>query len=102
MLTSDRGVGALDDSPADHVAWWALGCLLATLRGGGLATIMPQAAASEITGLKAIQLLPPIASRTVSVLRRDGAYRTAASRAFVRMLEASDWASLRGDPPAAA
>jgi LysR family transcriptional regulator, cyn operon transcriptional activator len=75
---------------------------LATLRGGGLATILPQAAASEITGLKAIQLLPPIASRTVSVLQRDGAYRTAASRAFVRMLEAWDWASLQGDPPAAA
>src|SRR5579859_1613012 len=63
-------------------------CLLAVLEGGGLATIMPQAAASEITGLKAIQLLPPIASRTVSVLQRDGAYSTAASRAFVAMLEA--------------
>lgn len=76
-------------------------CILAVLQGGGLATIMPQAAASEITGLKAIQLLPPIPSRTVSLLQRDGAYRTAASRAFVEMLEAWDWVSLRGDPTAA-
>ena len=98
----DRYLQANAAHPRIAVELNSVGCLLATLRGGGLATIMPQAAASEITGLKAIQLLPPIASRTVSVLQRDGAYRTAASRAFVRMLEARDWASLRGDPPAAA
>jgi LysR family cyn operon transcriptional activator len=98
----DRYLQANAAHPRIAVESNSVGCLLATLRGGGLATIMPQAAASEITGLKAIQLLPPIASRTVSVLQRDGAYRTAASRAFVRMLEAWDWASLRGDPPAAA
>jgi LysR family cyn operon transcriptional activator len=98
----DRYLQANAAHPRIAVESNSVGCLLATLRGGGLATIMPQAAASEITGLKAIQLLPPIASRTVSVLQRDGAYRTAASRAFVRMLEARDWASLRGGPPAAA
>jgi LysR family cyn operon transcriptional activator len=98
----DRYLQANAAHPRIAVESNSVGCLLATLRGGGLATIMPQAAASEITGLKAIQLLPPIASRTVSVLQRDGAYRTAASRAFVRMLEARDWASLWGDPPAAA
>jgi LysR family cyn operon transcriptional activator len=100
--TIDRYLQANAAHPRIAIESNSVGCLLATLRGGGLATIMPQAAASEITGLKAIQLLPPIASRTVSILQRDGAYRTAASRAFVRMLEAWEWASLRGDPPAAA
>ena len=98
----DRYLQANAAHPRIAIKSNSVGCLLATLRGGGLATVMPQAAASEITGLKAIQLLPPIASRTVSVLQRDGTYRTAASRAFVRMLEAWDWVSLRGDPPAAA
>lgn len=100
--TIDRYLQANAAHPRIAIELNSVGCLLATLRGGGLATVMPQAAASEITGLKAIQLLPPIASRTVSVLQRDGTYRTAASRAFVRMLEAWDWVSLRGDPPAAA
>jgi LysR family cyn operon transcriptional activator len=61
------------------------------LNGGGLATIMPQAAAREVPGLKAIRLRPPIAGRTVSLLQRDGAFRSAASRAFLRMLQAWDW-----------
>src|ERR1700722_3681623 len=57
--TIDRYLQANAACPRIAVESNSVGCLLATLRGGGLATIMPQAAASEITGLKAIQLLPP-------------------------------------------
>jgi LysR family cyn operon transcriptional activator len=72
----------------------AVDSLMAIARGGGLATVAPEAAAQR-SGLKAVQLSPPIPERTVSVLlRRDAAYRSAAARAFLRLLADSDWTAM--------
>ena len=89
----DRYLRANNAQPRIAIDSNSVGSVVATLRGGGLATIMPQAAACEVPGLKAIRLRPPIAGRTVSLLQRDGAFRSAASRAFLRMLQA--WAGER-------
>ncbi|WP_342713131.1 transcriptional regulator CynR [Bradyrhizobium sp. B124] len=68
----------------------AVDSLLAVVRGGSLATVAPEAAARH-GELKAVQLSPPIAERTVSVLLRRDAYRSAATRAFMRLLAEWDW-----------
>lgn len=70
----------------------AVDSLVAIVRGGGLATVAPEAAARQ-DGLKAIPLSPPIAERTVSVLLRRDAYRSAATRAFLRLLADWDWSA---------
>src|SRR5579859_1616795 len=87
----DRYLRANKAHPRIAIESNSVGSVVAILRGGGLATIMPQAAAGEVPGLKAIPLRPPIAGRTVSVLQRGNAYRSAASRAFLRILEGWDW-----------
>ena len=51
-------------------------------------------AAAHRGELKAVQLSPPIPERTVSVLLRRDAYRSAAARAFLRLLTDSDWAAM--------
>jgi LysR family cyn operon transcriptional activator len=70
--------------------------LVAVVRGGPLATILPEDSVRNVSGLTAIRLLPPIASRTVSLLLRDGGYRSAATRAFIRVLADWDGTRLRG------
>jgi LysR family cyn operon transcriptional activator len=72
--------------------------LVAIVRGGPLATILPEDSVRNDTGLTAIRLRPPIASRTVSLLLRDGGYRSAATRAFIRVLTDWDGVQLRGAP----
>ena len=69
------------------------GQLVAIVRGGGLATVAPEAAARR-GELKAVQLTPPIPKRTVSVLLRRDAYRSAATRAFLRLLADWDWTAM--------
>jgi LysR family cyn operon transcriptional activator len=69
------------------------GSLVAIVLGGGLATVAPEAAARR-SELKAVQLSPPIPKRTVSVLLRRDAYRSAATRAFLRLLADWDWTAM--------
>ena len=71
----------------------AVDSLVAIVRCGGLATVAPEAAAHR-GELKAVQLSPPIPERTVSVLLRRDAYRSAAARAFLRLLANSDWTAM--------
>ena|SRR5271168_1693523 len=71
----------------------AVDSLVAIVRCGGLATVAPEAAAHR-GELKAVQLSPPIPKRTVSVLLRRDAYRSAAARAFLRLLTDSDWTAM--------
>jgi LysR family cyn operon transcriptional activator len=71
----------------------AVDSLVAIVRCGGLATVAPEAAAHR-GELKAVQLSPPIPERTVSVLLRRDAYRSAAARAFLRLLTDSDWTAM--------
>ena len=69
------------------------GQLVAIVRGGGLATVASELAARR-GELKAVQLSPPIRKRTVSVLLRRDAYRSAATRAFLRLLADWDWTAM--------
>jgi LysR family transcriptional regulator, cyn operon transcriptional activator len=71
----------------------AVDSLMAIMRGGRLATVAPEAAAHR-GELKAVRLSPPIPERTVSVLLRRDAYRSAAARAFLLLLKASDWTAM--------
>jgi LysR family cyn operon transcriptional activator len=57
--------------------------LVAVIRRGRLATILPEAVAWEQAGLRAIALSPAIAPRLVGLLQRRGAYQSAAVRAFI-------------------
>ena len=56
------------------------------VRRGQLATILPDHIARLHEGLHPMPLDPPLPTRTAAVLQRKGAYRTAASRAFVQLL----------------
>jgi LysR family cyn operon transcriptional activator len=66
--------------------------LMAVVLGGGLATVAPEGAARR-GELRAVRLSPPIPRRTVSVLLRRDGYRSAAARAFLRLLADWDWSS---------
>lgn len=63
--------------------------IIAVVRGAPIATVMPSDTASQITGLKAIPLLPSIGTWSLSVLQRKGAYRNAASKALITILKES-------------
>lgn len=67
--------------------------LVAIVRGSALATVAPEAVAHR-GELKAVRLSPPIPERTVAVLLRRDAYRSAAVRAFLRLLTDSDWTAM--------
>jgi LysR family cyn operon transcriptional activator len=59
-------------------------------RSSRLATVLPEAIAREHAGLCPVALRTALPQRTVAVLQRKDAYRTAASRAFLALV--SDWA----------
>jgi LysR family cyn operon transcriptional activator len=61
--------------------------LIAIVSGAPLATVMPSATASLVPGLKAVPLVPPAGTWTLSVLQRKDAYRSAASKALVNILK---------------
>ncbi|MGW7460907.1 transcriptional regulator CynR [Streptomyces sp. NPDC054797] len=52
------------------------------LRGTPLATVLPDAVTHDHPYLRPVPLDPALPSRTVTLLRREGAYESAASRAF--------------------
>ena len=52
--------------------------------------------------LKAVRLSPPIPERTVSLLLRRDAYRSAAARAFLRLLTNADWKAMPAETLVAA
>jgi LysR family cyn operon transcriptional activator len=59
-------------------------------RSDRLATVLPDAVAREHEGLCRVALREAMSSRTVALLQRKGAYRSAACRAFLEMV--SKWA----------
>ncbi len=63
-----------------------VGAIIDIVRRGQHATVLPDAIAREQHGLHALALDPPMAQRKVALLRRAGAYRSAASVAFADML----------------
>ncbi|MFD8704913.1 transcriptional regulator CynR [Kitasatospora sp. NPDC059648] len=63
-----------------------------------LATVLPEAVTHEHPRLARIPLDPPLPTRTVTLLRRSDAYRSAATRAFTDLTHAL--VRTRGYPPA--
>jgi LysR family cyn operon transcriptional activator len=76
---------------APHIAIEAnsISAIVEIIRRGRLATVLPDAIAREQPGLYPVALLPAIPPRTVALLRRNGAYVSAASQAFTAL--ASTW-----------
>ncbi|MFF2747341.1 transcriptional regulator CynR [Kitasatospora sp. NPDC058048] len=68
------------------------------VRRTGLATVLPDALAHDHPHLAPVPLDPPLPTRTVTLLHREGAYRSAAARAFTRLTR--DLVHARGYPPA--
>ncbi|YCK37924.1 LysR substrate-binding domain-containing protein [Actinomadura sp. ATCC 39365] len=64
-----------------------------------LATVLPDAIAHGHPHLTPVPLDPPLPSRTVTLLHREGAYRSAAARAFTELT--LDFVRSRGYTPPA-
>ncbi|MCM2417329.1 transcriptional regulator CynR [Streptomyces sp. RKAG293] len=63
-----------------------------------LATVLPDAITRDHPHLHPVALAPPLPARTVSLLRRETAYETAAARAFADLTH--QWAAAHGHAPA--
>ncbi|GHE10366.1 transcriptional regulator CynR [Streptomyces alanosinicus] len=63
----------------------------------GLATVLPDAITHDHPHLAPVPLEPPLPARSVTLLQREGAYRSAASRAFTRLTH--DFVDTRGYTP---
>ncbi|MCX4781987.1 LysR substrate-binding domain-containing protein [Streptomyces sp. NBC_01264] len=68
------------------------------VRRTDLATVLPDAVTEDHPHLARIPLEPPLPTRTVALLGRENAYRSAAGRAFIRL--AHDHVLARGYTPA--
>jgi len=79
---TDRGV-----APRITVEANSISALLASVRGGTLATVLPDAIAREHRDVHAVPLVPPLPTRTAAALVRASAYHSAAAQAFTRTLE---------------
>ncbi|PTR28987.1 LysR family cyn operon transcriptional activator [Rhodococcus sp. OK519] len=68
-----------------------------------LATVLPDAVTHDHSHLTPVPLDPPLPTRTVSLLDRHGAYRSAAARAFTQLtldlVHARRYTPPRADPP---
>ncbi len=80
-----------DHGIAPHIAIEAdsISAIVEIIRRGQLATVLPEAIAREQHGLHPLDLSPAIPNRTAALLRRKGAYVSAASHAFTELL--STW-----------
>lgn len=71
--------------------------LLEIVRGGTLATVLPDAVTLDGPGLTHVPLSPPLPHRTAALLTRSGGHRSAALRAFEALLRTQ--VAERGLPP---
>lgn len=62
--------------------------VLELVRRGRLATVLPDAVARESGDLCALEIAPPLPTRTAALLTRKGAYRSVAARAFIERARA--------------
>lgn len=85
-------------SPRVAVEANSIQALTEIVRRTPLATVLPDAVTHDHPGLRPVPLEPPLPQRTVTLLRRESAYRSAASRAFTRVVRGLVRA--RGYPPA--
>lgn len=68
------------------------------VRRTGLATVLPDAVTEDHPHLAPVPLEPALPTRTVALLRRENAYRSAAGRAFTRLVH--EHVRARGYTPA--
>ncbi len=61
--------------------------MIELVRSSSLVTILPDAVALERDDLRSRPLVPAVDERRVVLLQRDGAYRSAAARAFIATLD---------------
>lgn len=66
----------------------SIGAIVEIVRRGRLATVLPDRVDLAHGGLHPVRLEPPLPARTVVLLQRKDAYRSAAARAFVGLLVA--------------
>lgn len=66
----------------------SIGAIIEIVRNTSLATILPRALALAQAGLHAVAIEPSLPHRTVGLLSRRGAYRSAACAAFVELIKA--------------
>ncbi|MEU1287911.1 transcriptional regulator CynR [Kitasatospora sp. NPDC005856] len=106
LLSGDFATrGHIDDYFAHHraapritVEANSVQALTEIVRCTDLATVLPDALAHDHPHLAPVPLAPPLPSRTVTLLHREGAYLSAAARAFTRLVH--DLARTRAYPPA--
>jgi len=65
----------------------SVNALIAIVQRTGLATVLPDAITHEHPHLRSVPVEPPLPARTVTLLRRDTAYQSAAARAFTELAE---------------
>lgn len=75
-------------SPTIAVESNSISALLELVRRDVVTTVLPDAITSERPDLHPVPLDPPLPTRTVQLLQRAGAYRSAAARAFDATLDA--------------
>ncbi|MGW4378258.1 transcriptional regulator CynR [Kitasatospora sp. NPDC004531] len=93
LLTGDFATrGHIDGYFAEHrsapritVEANSIQALTEIVRRTDLATVLPDAVTDDHPHLRPVPLDPPLPTRTVTLLHREGAYRSAASRAFARL-----------------
>ena len=76
-------------SPRIAIEADSIGAIVDIVRRGRLATVLPDAITREQPGMRPVDLEPSIPPRTAALLRRKGAYVSAASRAFTEL--SSTW-----------
>ena len=65
----------------------SIGAVIELIRRGTLATVLPAAITRQNNGLHLLDPEPALPRRTVAILLRKGAYRSAATRAFIALAQ---------------
>jgi LysR family transcriptional regulator, cyn operon transcriptional activator len=78
-----------DVAPHIAIETNSVSMILDIIRNGRLATVLPNTIACEQDGVYPIVLLPQLPHHTITLIRRKGAHRSAACRAFAEL--AADW-----------
>lgn len=73
--------------PQIHMEVNSISAVLELVRRTGLSTLLPAPIALQSNDLRAISLTPQLLERTVVLLQRKGAWRSAAARAFVAIAQ---------------
>ena len=76
----------------------AIGAIIEMVRRGSLATVLPAAIAQANPQLRVVPLVAAMPAHRAVLLQRKDAYRSAASRALVKVLHQQEWTSAHSNP----